>query len=122
MSVISMGAVESCFVHPRELFKPAILSNASFMIMLHNHPSGDPEPSQPDITITDRINKLGLMMEIPLLDHIIVGGTMTGESYYSFAQNDYFNEVPSIEYADRVEDIDFTENYQTNKELGGIAI
>lgn len=122
MSVISIGAVDNCFVHPRELFKPAILSNASFMIMMHNHPSGNPSPSQLDIQVTDRVNKIANMMGIPLLDHIIVGGSVMGENYYSFAQNNFFVEEPTIEYATKVEDIRFGTDYQDEKELGGKAI
>lgn len=115
MSVLSMGSVDSCFIHPRELFKPAILSNASFLIVLHNHPSGDPHPSPADIQMTDRVNKLAAMMGMPLLDHIIVGGSITGENYYSFAQNDYFKESPTIEYAEKVEDINFGTEYHEEK-------
>ncbi|MBC3898531.1 DNA repair protein RadC [Acetobacterium malicum] len=73
INVVSVGTLNSSLVHPREVFKTAILSNAASIILFHNHPSGDPEPSQEDITITTRIKDAGLILGIELLDHIIIG-------------------------------------------------
>ena len=73
INVVSVGILNSSLVHPREVFKTAILSNAASIILFHNHPSGDPEPSQEDITITARIRDAGNILGIELLDHIIIG-------------------------------------------------
>lgn len=81
---VSMGAVNECIAHPREIFKSAILSNATSMILLHSHPSGNLKPSKADTIITDRMLKLSEILGIPLVDHIIVGGK--NESYFSFRE------------------------------------
>lgn len=73
INVVSVGTLNSSLVHPREVFKTAILSNAASIILFHNHPSGDPEPSQEDINITTRIKDAGEILGIELLDHIIIG-------------------------------------------------
>ncbi|KAF5084808.1 hypothetical protein DSECCO2_74040 [anaerobic digester metagenome] len=73
INVVSVGTLNSSLVHPREVFKTAILSNAANIILFHNHPSGDPEPSQEDIDITTRIKDAGKILGIELLDHIIIG-------------------------------------------------
>ena len=83
LSVISMGTVNSSLIHPREVFKIAILSNASKIMLAHNHPSGNPSPSHEDELMTKRIKDCGNMMGIELLDHIIVGDN----TYYSFKEN-----------------------------------
>lgn len=70
---ISRGALNNSLVHPREVFKPAILHNAAAIICFHNHPSGDPEPSKEDIETTKRLVEAGKIMGIEILDHIIVG-------------------------------------------------
>lgn len=70
---VSRGTLNSSMVHPREVFKPAVLHNAAGIICFHNHPSGDPDPSQDDIAITKRLVKAGEIMGIRILDHIIVG-------------------------------------------------
>lgn len=80
----SMGALDSSVAHPRELLKSTILSNASSILLLHNHPSGNLEPSVQDTYLTDRMIKLCDMVGIPLLDHIIVGGDNT--EYFSFKE------------------------------------
>ena len=66
---VSMGAVDECMAHPREIYKSAILSNATSMILLHNHPSGKLSPSKWDTMITDRMLKIGELIGIPLRDH-----------------------------------------------------
>lgn len=70
---VSRGTLSSSMVHPREVFKPAVLHNAAAIICFHNHPSGDPEPSEDDIGITKRLIEAGEIMGIEILDHIIVG-------------------------------------------------
>lgn len=73
ISTVSIGSLNSSVVHPREVFKPAILSNAASIIMAHNHPSGNVEPSKEDINISHRIKEASKILGIELLDHIIVG-------------------------------------------------
>jgi len=72
--IASMGSLDASIATPREIFKAAILSNAKSIILLHNHPSGNPTPSAEDISTTRKIQKAGELIEIKLLDHIIVGG------------------------------------------------
>lgn len=83
ISTISMGTLHSSLVHPREVFKAAILSNAAGFILAHNHPSGELTPSKDDISVTERIKKAGELLGIDLLDHIIVGD---GQRYTSFRE------------------------------------
>lgn len=70
---ISVGSLQASVVHPREVFRAAIDYAAASMILLHNHPSGDPSPSREDIAVTQRLVKEGRIMDIPVLDHIILG-------------------------------------------------
>ena len=85
-SEISKGSLSSAEAHPREVYKTAILQNASSIICFHNHPSGDPEPSQEDIRATKRLDQAGSILGIPLLDHIIIGDC----SYNSLKENGLF--------------------------------
>ena len=78
---ISMGSLSSSVVHPREVFKPAILENSAAVIFLHNHPSGDPAPSREDRECTNRLAQAAKILGIRVLDHIIFGET----EYFSFA-------------------------------------
>lgn len=71
--VLSIGSLNAAIVHPREVFKAAILNNAASLLCFHNHPSGDPTPSQEDITLTRRLIEAGEIIGIELLDHIIIG-------------------------------------------------
>ncbi|BAB62459.1 JAB domain-containing protein (plasmid) [Clostridium perfringens] len=73
ISVASVGTLNSSIVHPREVFKTAILANGASIILAHNHPSGDTSPSKDDINITTRIKECGVLMGIELLDHVILG-------------------------------------------------
>ena len=73
INVVSIGSLNSSIVHPREVFKLAILSNANSIIISHNHPSGDPTPSREDINITKRLKECGELIGINLIDHIIIG-------------------------------------------------
>ncbi len=78
ISVVSVGTLNKAIVHPREVFKTAILSNAASIMAFHNHPSGDTEPSQQDIQLTNRLYEVGELLGIKLLDHLIIGdGTFT---------------------------------------------
>ena len=80
-----VGTINSSIVHPREIFKEAYLLSASFIICIHNHPSGDPTPSMEDIELTKKVYELGILHAIPLVDHIIIGDN----KYFSFYQNHY---------------------------------
>lgn len=71
--VISNGTLDTLLVHPREIFKAAILMNASAIVVAHNHPSGDPTPSEADIKITRDLIRAGQLMRIDVLDHVILG-------------------------------------------------
>ena len=82
--VISRGSLTASIVHPRESFRPAVRSAASGVIFVHNHPSGDPLPSDEDRRITGRLEEVGRILGIPVLDHVIMGA---GGSYYSFADS-----------------------------------
>lgn len=71
--VISMGTLNASLVHPREVFKICMLTNAAALMCFHNHPSGNPAPSPEDVEITERLRDCGTLLGIDLLDHIIVG-------------------------------------------------
>lgn len=78
ITVVSVGTLNKAIVHPREVFKTAILSNASSIMAFHNHPSGDTTPSQHDIELTQRLYEAGNLLGIKLVDHLIIGdGTFT---------------------------------------------
>jgi len=81
IDMVSTGSLNQSIVHPRELFKTALLSSAAAVILLHNHPTGDPTPSTEDLEITRRLRDAGDMIGIKVLDHIVIG-----DSYYSFAE------------------------------------
>lgn len=72
---VSTGILNSSLVHPREVFQPAILEPAAGVILLHNHPSGNPEPSGEDIRITRQLADAGRILGIPVHDHVIIAGT-----------------------------------------------
>jgi len=84
VDMVSQGAVDSSPIHPREVYKSALLSSASSVIFIHSHPSGDPEPSISDREITRQLKEAGELLGIEVLDHVIIG---RGE-YYSFADKD----------------------------------
>ena len=79
---ISIGSLNASIVHPREVFKAALLNNANGIICLHNHPSGDPKPSKNDAEITHRLINAGNILGINVLDHIIIGDN----KYMSFKE------------------------------------
>ena len=80
---VSRGTLDATIVHPREVFKAAILANAAAIVVCHNHPSGDPSPSSDDIEVTKRLVATGELLGIAVLDHIIVGDGR----YYSFTES-----------------------------------
>jgi DNA repair protein RadC len=82
MDLVSIGSHNQSIVHPREVFKTALLSNAAAIILVHQHPTEDPLPGSEDIAITRRLKEAGEIMGIKVLDHIIVG---EGE-YLSFVE------------------------------------
>jgi DNA repair protein RadC len=79
---ISIGNLNSSVVHPREIFKVAIDCSSASIILIHNHPSGNPEPSNEDISITKKIVESGKILDIPVFDHLIIAG----ETYTSFVE------------------------------------
>lgn len=80
---ISEGSLNASIVHPREVFIEAIRKNSNKIIVMHNHPSGDPQPSREDFSITERLVQAGRIIGIEVLDHIIIGDGV----YYSFKEN-----------------------------------
>ncbi|MCZ6596360.1 MAG: DNA repair protein RadC [Planctomycetota bacterium] len=70
---VSEGTLTTSLVHPREVFRPAVRESAAALIVVHNHPSGDPEPSAEDLEVTRRLIQSGKLIGIPLLDHVVVG-------------------------------------------------
>jgi len=83
INTVSVGSLNASLVHPREVFKPAILQNATGLILVHNHPSRDEKPSEEDLDITRKLVEAGRILEINVIDHVIVGN-----GFYSFADND----------------------------------
>lgn len=79
VTVITEGTLDASLVHPREVFAPAIVANASSIILTHNHPSGDPTPSPEDHQVTTKLTDAGKLLGIDVLDHIIHGDG-TGET------------------------------------------
>ena len=84
MNIVSIGALNASLVHPREMLKSVVLSNASAVMMIHNHPGGTMRPSDEDITVTARMAEILKLMEVDLLDHIIVD---PDDKYYSFYEH-----------------------------------
>jgi len=80
ISTIAIGTLNASLVHPREVFKDAIVHSAASVVLAHNHPSGDPEPSEDDIEITKKLVESGKILGIEVIDHIIIGKN----DYYSF--------------------------------------
>ena len=80
---VSVGTLNSSLVHPREVYKGALLTNAASVILAHNHPSGDPTPSKEDIELTSSLAGTGKVLGIPVLDHLVIGDGL----YYSFKEH-----------------------------------
>lgn len=81
--VVTIGLLDSTLIHPREVFARPLKDRAASVIVAHNHPSGDPHPSRKDIEATQQLVAAGILLGIPLRDHIII----SKESYYSFKNN-----------------------------------
>jgi DNA repair protein RadC len=88
---VSVGSLTLSIVHPRETFKAAIVSNCAAIILAHNHPSGDPTPSDEDRALTKRLSGCGALLGIPVLDHLVIGD----ERYISFADQGW---MPNAEH------------------------
>jgi len=84
---IFIGSLNTSVIHPREIFQVALSEGAAAIIVLHNHPSGDPEPSDEDIEITKQLHAAGKILGIELLDHVIIGD----KKYYSLREKGYFS-------------------------------
>jgi len=89
VEIVAVGALNTCYVDGRDIFKHAVLSNAAFITCFHNHPSGTPEPSVQDKQITRRLEKAGGILGIPLIDHIIIGEY----GFYSFREHGYIQTI-----------------------------
>jgi DNA repair protein RadC len=89
---ISQGTLDTILVHPREVFKPAITANAAAMVLAHNHPSGDPTPSEADIKVTRDLIRAGQLLKIEVLDHVIIGHATQErpKDYVSLRELGYF--------------------------------
>jgi DNA repair protein RadC len=85
-TVLSVGTLDASIVHPREIFREATVAGAAAIVLFHNHPSGDPEPSREDVRLTDRLVAAGVLMGIDVVDHIILGDGR----YYSFREKGSF--------------------------------
>ena len=109
MNIVSVGSLNEALINPREIFKSAILSNAHSMMLIHNHPSGNLAPSTSDIQTTARMQELGELMGISLVDHIITG---RDGNYYSFRDKGEFPDSRN-RFSTRVEDIDLTKGMVT---------
>ncbi len=90
--MVSKGTLDSTVVHPRDVFKAAIAANASAVILVHNHPSGDPQPSEADVRITRDLIRAGQLLKIDVLDHVIIGRRSADRNrdYVSLRELGYF--------------------------------
>ena len=105
MNVVSMGALNVAYVHPRETMKSAILSNSAYLMLVHNH-LGSLNPSKEDIEITDRIQSAASLMGIPVLDHIIVG---RNQEFFSLRENNVFSFENDISYTSEQSKLQWTQ-------------
>ena len=89
---ISQGLLDTILVHPREVFRAAIVANAAGIVLVHNHPSGDPTPSDADIRVTRDLIRAGQLLKIEVLDHIILGRSTDDRTkdYFSLREAGYF--------------------------------
>ena len=108
MNLVSVGTINASLVIPREVFRSSILANASAIIGLHNHPSGNVKPSKEDMIVTRKLQKCGQLLGIELLDHIIVGGT--NGKMLSFREDVYKRQVQSRGLVRRMENLVFSLN------------
>lgn len=92
LNIVTVGTVNRCLVHPREVFKFAIQNNSSAIVIAHNHPSGSSDPSEEDYDVTKMIYGAGAILGIQVLDHVIIGKY----NYYSFLENKYFKNLDKV--------------------------
>jgi len=85
-NLITLGSLDTCFVHAREVFRPVIVAAGHAAILMHSHPSGDPTPSEADIRVTRDLIRAGQLLKIEVLDHVIVG-----ERHVSLREAGYFS-------------------------------
>lgn len=85
-NLVALGSLDTCMVAPREVFKPAIVQSAASLILMHNHPSGDPTPSEADIKVTRDLIRAGQLLKIEVTDHVILGR----EKHASLLELGYF--------------------------------
>ena len=104
-SIVSIGTVNQSLANPGDIMKSAILSNASFITMLHNHPSSDLTPSKQDVEITERMIQVGNLLGINLLDHIIVGPEK--DEFYSLREKHEVNFLACNRYDGNIENLKF---------------
>ena len=103
-NIVSIGAIDETIAHPREIYKSSILCNASRIMLVHNHPSANLEPSKADVRLTDRMIKVGDLMGIPLIDHVIVGGD--NRQYFSLRAREMIKN-PDIPLQSNYRQLDF---------------
>ena len=85
---ISRGSLNECLAHPREIFRQAIIHSAYGVVVVHNHPSGDPTPSQADYRITRNLREAAQLLQVNLVDHVILGSPDGGRvPFYSFKES-----------------------------------
>ncbi|SEU22780.1 JAB domain-containing protein [Enterocloster lavalensis] len=89
IEIAAVGGLNSCVVDVKNIFKHSNLNNAAYVACIHNHPSGDAEPSREDVLLTQKISAAGKILGLPLLDHIIVGEY----GYYSFKEQGKLEQV-----------------------------
>lgn len=92
-NILSKGTVNASLISPREVFIYALQRQAAGVMLLHNHPGGNPVPSENDLKVTERIRRVGVLTDIPLLDHIIIGDN----KYFSFRESKLMTETADIE-------------------------
>ena len=112
MNIVSIGALDQAIAHPREILKSAILSNASSVILVHNHPSGNIMPSRHDIAMTNQMQQAFSIMNIGIVDHVILS---SGDQYYSFREHDAMP-VGEPHYSAEIMDIDLKGQYPLKRE------
>lgn len=89
-TITATGTLDTILVHPREVFRAAIACNAAAIVMAHNHPSGDPTPSEADIKVTRDLIRAGQLLKIDVMDHVITGHPSEGKGYTSLRELGYF--------------------------------
>lgn len=87
-NLVSLGSLNESIAHPREIFRPALVAAAYGVVVMHNHPSGDPQPSEADRRLTRRLAEAGTLLQVPLVDHVIAGKPRNPEKppYFSFRE------------------------------------